>query len=468
MNLSPENINNFYQKHIKPIRDTWRGFLFFFFFFFLLSSYLLKNLGEINIFSSFLIFLLIFGGSILLSTIIWLCLRKKPEFKDEEIGILIGLTQLDRKVDKELIKLKNNLEIIITAEKLKTLIKVKFLPNRFTSEPLNKKEAHKLQDKTGAELIIWGNVDQGNINSEPHIIFSPISFSYKMPLPKKETGMLNENFTNLLKQKNWRIRERWNALDRKYIAKNIEEISLYIIGLILGFSLKDDKEKAIEILKKALAKFKNKQFQSRDDEIAIDNILVAADFNFRIQIAALELWPSNSFIKQHIKRAKRIIKEMKKIKELAPYSYVFETVVAFADNNFPRAKRKAQQAYSFSPNDPTTSFGMAFISYYEGNLQDGYKYLFQALQQKIDRIVGSQRLSIIRWYGEIIEKEPQKTYLNFPLGIINFDLIKEKIVAKECLKEFVQEYKNKKDNKIIRSMLYQAKKRLNKINRQGI
>jgi len=60
-----------------------------------------------------------------------------------------------------------------------------------------------------------------------------------------------------------------------------------------------------------------------------------------------------------------------------------------------------------------------------------------------------------------LNEDPTKIYLNFPLGIIYYDLIKDKILAVDYLQTFVDKYKKDK-RKIVIKMLYQAEKRLEK------
>lgn len=446
---------------VMPSLDRWLGFFVLFFssilLFLMIITKIVNPIFGLNLLltTNLRVQMIIWAWFFLASLAVWIFERRIIVFDKKEIGILIALTGIDPVTDTELLNLSKKLDANIIAEGFSGKVVIRHVPSRLI--PKKEKQAHSLRKNYDAKLIIWGNVDRGNINNEPHTIFIPIFFSYSMRLPFDKLKSLNKNITNLLGQHKWIISDRNNAIDRIYLAENIEGISLYIIGLTLFFAREWDY--AISLLSRILKKYKLKQNYSYDDKVAIANIKLVIFEVYKFKVKDLELWPGSEKLQESIKQANILSGEMEELGFKAQ-SLLTRAQVAFAEKDLPKAKNLCKEALQYAYDDPAPSFSLAFLSYYEGGLKDGFKYLDQA-QKKNAFKIGDQLVSIARWYIEALNEDPKKIYLNFPLGIIYYDLIKDKILAVDYLQTFVDKYKEDQ-SKIIRKMLYEAEKRLKK------
>jgi tetratricopeptide (TPR) repeat protein len=439
-----------------PYLDRWPGLFFLFFSSNFILWIFVNSIFGLNLLSIQLRDLIMVEvGIFLVILVIWFLKRRLLVFDKREIGILIALTGIDPVTDAELLNLSKKLDANIIAEGFSGKVVIRHVPSRLI--PKEEKEAHSLRKNYDAKLIIWGNVDRGNINNEPHTIFIPIFFSYSMRLPFDKLKSLNKNMTNLLGQHKWIISDRNNAIDRIYLAANIEGISLYIIGLTLFFAQKFDD--AISLLSRVLKKYESKQVLSYNDRIAITNIQLVIFEIYKSRAKDLKLWSGSKKLEENIKQANTLTEEMQGLGFNAS-SLITGAQAAFAKKDFPKAKMLCNEALKYDYDDPAPLFSLAFLSYYNEELEDGYKYLKQAKEKNAFKI-GDQLIIIARFYIEALNEDPTKIYLNFPLGIIYYDLIKDKILAVDCLQTFVDKYKEDK-RKIVIKMLYQAEKRLEK------
>ena len=177
-------------------------------------------------------------------------------------------------------------------------------------------------------MIIWGAVDKGSYNKSKKTLFTPISFSYQLRERKENVVPFGQNISAILSQKKWIIDENTELFDQQYITKNIEEISIYILGLIFFFRKEFDV--SIGFLKKVLANYKAKPLLSDDDKIAIANILYMIDAVYRQRINKLELWPTSQNKDAHKKIAVHLVYELNQlgfISELLSSQIEFQMVI---------------------------------------------------------------------------------------------------------------------------------------------
>lgn len=453
----PKDWVSFINEEILPYLEKWPGIFTLIIATNIADWWFSKYALEISLFHLPTESIIVFEVSIfILSLLVWIfVIRRLPKFSVDQIGILIALTGSDQATDEELIRLHRKIDTIIIQEGFKGKIIVKSVPIRLV--PKEEKKAHSLRDKCNARLIIWGNVDRGNINNQAHTIFVPIFFSYKVNLNQRDFAPLHRNISNILKQRKWLIADNNNAIDRTYLAENIEEISIYIIGLVLYFN--KDLDKAIDLLLRILKKYQSKQFQSEDDKIAMNNIRNLIENTYGSKIRSLELWPGSKKIEESIKLANSLTEEIKDF-GFNSFALLIEAQVAFAQRNLSVSRKICHECFKYYPKNPAPYFSLAFLAYYEKDLDDGFKYLFQALGNNVF-LIGDQFISLARWYIESLNEDPKKLYLNFPLGIMYNDLIKDKILAIEYLEKFVNNYKED-ESKIFKKMIYESKKRLKK------
>jgi tetratricopeptide (TPR) repeat protein len=460
MPADPTKWSDFYKNDLQEWMDRWPGFFILFFLAIIAVWAIFKFILDSSVWQQPLPSL--YSGLVVVfvcSLVIWLFLRRVPSFGKNEVGILVALSVVDEKLDEELLKLFGRIEAAIQAENLTTRVGVRLAPKRLA--PRKKEDAYALRDRCGANLIIWGNVDSGNIQSKKATVFLPINFSYILPLPPKDVIGIGQNIGALLQQKRWIITEHNNVLDRNYVAQNIEEMSFYIVGLGLYFFR--DFDKASEILAKVLMKYKTRPIQSQDNATAVANILWIIHAVFNGKVKQLELWPGSSRRDQDILLAEKIISEIENI-QMPEQALLVKAQVEFARGNLLGAKQLIADGIRVFPRDPAPRLNMAFMSYYEGDIVNGRKYIKEGLNANPLRI-GDQLVLIALWYEKSLEEDSTKTYLHYPLGLLYF-LQGNNSLARVCFEKVVQLYTGD-SSKIAQKMIYDAQKHIKKIDRTG-
>lgn len=456
--MKPKDWTEFYEDYIKDCIDRWPGLfilttllsiaIYFIYTYFLKIDLLKQPIINLQI---LLIIIIIF------SILLWLFIRRVPNFNKNEIGIIIALNILDKELDDELLKLHEKLESIIELEGLKTKIVIKFSPRRLT--PKTQEQAYALRKKCDANLIIWGLVEKGNHQSIKTTSFKPICFSYELKLPPQLAFNINQSINSLLKQRKWVITDNNSILDRDYLVQNIEEIALYIIGLNLYFS--EYLDRSIDILGRVLNKYKSRKFISDYDKIAISNILLIIHTFFKTKAKALELWPLSHTKEKSLILAEKIISGMQSFQ--MPGVLLLKAQVEFSRGNIINANMFIDKAIVEIPGDPSPFYSKAFLLYYEGNLKGGYQNIWRALNYGTLGI-GEDLVLLSIWYINSIEESPSKSYLNFPLGLI-YMAQTNYILAEKCFKEIVKSYNNDQ-SEIAKKMVYHSLKNIKKLNRR--
>jgi len=307
------------------------------------------------------------------------------------------------------------------------------------------------------ELIVWGDADYGNHKSEAHTFLKPIHFSYRVQLHPQEANILGNEIKKVLTNKKWSIRESDNLIEREYIANNLEEVALYIIGAVLYFSSRDDE--AIEFIQKVIDKYSYKQNASFDDKVAFFNIKILLLGIYRRKINELELWPNSRKRSEEIAKARVIITELDRNKFLQN-ARLLESAVDFAEGGN-RAKDLALEAYKINKNDSGPCFSLSFICFHDGNLVEGWKWLSLAISHKVTPHLRFGTLSMARWYEETLINRKEEYYLHFPLGVLYY-LMRNYDPAKESLTIFIDKYRNA-DLRIYRPLLYKSVTLIRKI-----
>jgi len=421
----------FWEKYIKP---QWlslhglfgtEGMVLILFFCYLKDS---------SLFILFILFISVF--------LTWLYQRRLPTFSPEiEAGILFAFPLESDFTKEQMKKLRRTINFSLNQKKLRPLIKIKDVPSNHL--PKNEEEAHKVRDKSRARLIIWGNIEEGYKSGEKSIRIIPIKFSYKINLSKDGTKMINENFSDLLRETKWDIRKNDDINDRTFLSESIQNISLYIIGLILNFSYKGSCRESINILKEVNIYYKKKKSLSKQEKEALSIIKSFILKNLLFIIKDKDFSPKDRYDGEKIKTGLQLIKEIREIDSNAPEAYALEAILKFiAERDWKAAlelvhKQDRQSSYQ----DASYSYNKSFLNFYGENFDDGFAHLQEAVKKERDV---DNPIAIIKFYEETLEQEPDKKQLHFPLGYLYLKDLGEKEAAQEELTKFVDMHRNDK------------------------
>jgi len=454
---------DFYYSEVQPIIHKKIGFVFIW----LLSEYIFyycsTNIFKISFEEVNLLYVLIivFTTFLLLLFYWFFSINKIQKFNSDEIGIIIAFTKLDKKTDEELNKIHERIKQLIDENNFKTKISIRIVPDWLT--PKNEYSAHKIRKKFRSKLIIWGNVDMGNISSDKCTVFVPIYFSYDICLPPDKAAIINSGFNSVLANRKWIISEKNNIFDREFLLSNLEEISLYFVGTVLLFSNMNDE--AFEILGLVLKKYSQKNPQSTDDAIAIRNLIIFLDRIFYDRIKIIDLYPNCRRKDENIKRSVSVINDFKDIIGFNLSVLLIESQVKFAEGNIPKAKSLLKDVYQKDLNNSAPCFSLAFLYFYEGDLNKGWHWLKLALSKRRTFRLGIDSVRIVRWYEESLREDSSKDFLNFPMAMIYYEIIGDYKSAEESFEITLKKYKNSSE-KIHQNIVWLSQKYLKKIKKR--
>lgn len=460
MVAKPEDIRGYtdlYRAEIEPSMDGVIGYCFILVSLFLIQWSLLNKIGQELFNSQFLLFGAVITN-ILSSILIWAKNRHVKKFMSDEVGILIAISKLDKDLNEEIDKLHKKLDSLIQRENLNLRTRIITLPERLI--PKNEQEAHKIREKKRAQLIIWGEAESGNQNQEKIVKFSNVSFSYRIALPFNRAQRVNRSVSRTISNRQWHILEKDNIIHREYLAKNIEEISLYILGVIFFFQKKD--RESFRLLKLLKEKYNLKTTKTTDDKYVEADIKAIGYDIFLNMGSVLEFWPNSKNIAKSKNITLEIIQYCKDF-GTEEFSLLSEAQMAFADKEISRAFSLVEKAAILFPNTPSPNLSLAFLHFYQGNLSKGWSCLKSGFSQ-LDRINtnrNSEAPNIARFYEETLREDPTKKYIYFPLGYIYLNCA-ELNIAEESFKNFIGNYADTNE-KTLKSMLFLSKKFLKKI-----
>lgn len=442
-----ESFLNFWEKYLRPIWLNMIGLLGTEVLLLIILVGIFKIQGDILFVPIILIFIL------------WLAQRKLPTFSPEiEIGILFAFPlELDF-TREQMKKLYRTVNFNLRQRKLDPLLSVKVVPPNHL--PHNQDEAHRIREKANARLIVWGNIEEGYHLGEKSIYIIPISFSYKIGLQKEKAEIVNRNFSAIVNEKEWKIQEKDDIKNRIFISKSIEDISLYIIGLVFHFA--KHFQESVNILKDLITEYQKRNNLSKNEREAILIMKIVMSKNFGSIVRKHDFSPKDKDDKKKIEKGRQLIKEIRELDPDMPGAYALEAILNFiTERNALVAlelvyKQEKQRLYK----DASVSYSKAFLNFYIGKLDYGWTHLQAATdpEREIDNPV-----NIIRFYEEILCQEPDKKQLHFPLGYLYLKDLKEQKLAKEEFLKFIEAYKDS-DDKTVKELLGSSKIFLDNIN----
>jgi tetratricopeptide (TPR) repeat protein len=280
-------------------------------------------------------------------------------------------------------------------------------------------------------------------------------------LPLDKAVVIKNSFDHVIANRKWIISENNNIFDREYVARNLEEVSLYMISAVLFFAQR--KDEALEIIKNVLDKYQVKTTLTYDDNIAIINIKILRFEIFRRENIKLKFGPlvKAGAKEKNIKIAEELITNEKNNGE-PELSLLLEAQVEFARRDIHKAILRAKEACVLSKDISPACFTLAFLYFYKEDLITGWHWLKKAVTKSPKYEMMVQMPGILGWYEDALIENNEKYCLHFPLGVIYYKYMKEFKNSKESLELFLEKYQDASDRDM-RPLIIEAEKILKKI-----
>lgn len=316
-----------------------------------------------------------------------------------------------------------------------------------------KAESFILQEKI--TLLIWGNIEAGNINGQEAAVFNPtFSYNYKLKSNNPEEysakkQLFSANIQQSINNRNWQIFQNQSLPQLKVVTANFVEVSLYIVArciITLGY-MKLANEYCLEIVESLKSKDKS-TYPDYDTfkKLVLDTHLQLCDF----------LMTFFSLEKIDLNEAEKYANEILKY-----YPNSFGALTHLARLSWLKgakddAKRFAHRAKEANPSSNINRFNEAFFALEE---EDFTKVL--NMYKKIKNI--PEEMGNILQVTTFLESEYDNTAnlsMLFASGYLNF-YYADKERGIELLNSFDNEVEKKGLNQKYKILLDSTKTTLN-------
>jgi len=117
-------------------------------------------------------------------------------------------------------------------------------------------------------------------------------------------------------------------------------------------------------------------------------------------------------------------------------------VCFFFEKNLPLALREVKKAKKILPRDGAVRYSEAFLYFYNCNFSKAEIAYKKALKTSTP---SPTILEVELFITDVLEQEPDKTYLHYPLGLINYRVKEDYTLAIEYFEKFVDSCKDDPD-----------------------
>ena len=358
---------------------------------------------------------------LLIFFLLWLIFRRRPSFKNKNIGILFAPYNADGGFSEDIIKVFNRVkEDLLSRTGTKNII-CKKLP--FNHIVRNNDDAKILLKRTKAFLIIHGRFDEGKIDGKKVKGFLNINF-----LVRGLAGLTDIDKAFIIgniKGRGFRFFDENSFKDENIVIENINDISLYLISI--AFILHKEPDKAIEIL----IGIKNKYVSSSNRNLQRFKRGVSTHLS---RCYELKLWKLEPAVMKKI-TSQDANKTVEKFKKLAVDAllvsndnisyHIRMAMYYFHYKEIKKAKDQLGKIKSTSSNDAINrkNISLAFLYMWDQNYENSLKF-YRRSKSWIKKMYSNNDSSsniddIIVFIQTVLNFNPDKFYLFFSLGFIN-------------------------------------------------
>lgn len=302
----------------------------------------------------------------------------------------------------------------------------------------DKVTAHKYREKNKVDLIIWGNAEYGNLNSQKVLRFD---LHHTMSITQSLSEKLNQflaDVTLILAKKDWTIREVNELEEFKVVSNNLFETILFIIGIYFY----DEKHfpNSIRIFESILPLVMEKENKKEH----IEHHLQAG----RIRSLLVEQYFLYAQLLHDDGKIKESLVLFKKIPEHVPNPiplFIMLARVSYLNGDAQSANDFTEKIRKMNRRHPAVCVNYAFFGIKQKNY-DRVKFWYDEFIKQRD-IIDIDLMSVITFLDEEFSQNPTELAFLYALGIVNgyIDMVKRK----KDLQRFIRLTKNRPEYLIL-------------------
>ena len=329
---------------------------------------------------------------------------------------------------------------LITSTGHGTLFQFIELPESVTRRILSADEATAFARKCRLHFLLYGRARKRDLPDGPAHVLDLRGLVRHAPIKHQWSQQLGSEFAAVLPNR-LLVAAEGDVLRFQFAAKHIDAVSLYVIGTAAALS--NDLQLAEQLLVDAESRLRNGGTKAYD--------VLRSRLRDLVRRRLSEVYKEGLArqIRRHtqtrdvaaIQEAEAIIANLR---QYAQDGYDVHMVAAMAAFTLHRDMETARSEIRACCNSPDAAwrYSEAFLHAYEGDLQRAYVSYRGAFESPLaDPTVPTQCEEFIQG---IIEEEPDRPWLYYCLGLINYRVKGDTIAALKDLRRFVDEVDTKR------------------------
>jgi hypothetical protein len=364
----------------------------------------------------------------------WAWWREPKRFTSDEIGILfapyVGV-DCEQTVRETLVEFRRDLDRRGFTQVLTSEIGPGVVTLR------NAQDAHQLLVSTGARLVIYGSVEQGQQNNRRRLGFTRISFSFRhTPLDPQQYRAVAQDSAPWLIGRQFSYFADNSFVEKQILVRNVSEVARYFVALALAISGRlDDALPILRDLRTDIAPNRPGGDELRSTvKKLLEMTLVAkhVDVYHRQVVEAITTEEADEAIGE----CEKLVREAQRLSPQPDLYGLNLAIFAFHKGDTKAAMKLAKQARRAArPRDPAPVLSIAFLALWDGHFTEALKRY--QLSVRCDDWDAQNLLGVVRFMATVFEHHPQKVQVKFAQGFVLDNLVEDHEAARSDYETFL-------------------------------
>jgi tetratricopeptide (TPR) repeat protein len=299
-------------------------------------------------------------------------------------------------------------------------------------------EAEEYSKKKDINLLVWGHMKKGQVDAQ-EVAEARLKFTYTYPTFSKKSldELLKKDVKLAVVNRNWRIAIRNSIVDIDAVARNMMEISLFIIGLCL--LLGRDIKRCLNVFEKLRGSLapnvgtndrRRAAFLQRFEQIHIQ----------ALDVLAIYLYQGN-----RMRELRICLERMIDINNAIPSAHINLAKLRYLEGDMDSARYHTNQADRLQANNPLCVINRAFFAVLEHKFEKAGK-LYAGLTKNKDWSLACNTLEVSLFLEDEWNKHSDNIGLLFGAGFMNYHFV-DKRRGKRQLKNFLKLVNRQEDKR---------------------
>lgn len=355
-----------------------------------------------------------------------------PTNKKNKVGILIAIhTENERdeiQIKNDFIKDTKNL---ISSRSLDSIFNTIVLNNYKSERVQTSQQAIQISDKTKSHFIIWGIFKKRQHRGHSTCVFNLQALVRHAPIKDLATRTKFAREFNEIFPRQIRFPDKEELLGFELTTSIIHEASVYLIGIATLISR--DPLLSLELHSYLYERIKKETLIEKISQLKIikqrlPKLLAQEHLHLAEYYYTSRQNKDMNKVKEHSQAALKYNRE-------AYNGHLFLAIYYFFQKKPRLASEEVKKAKRIAPRNGAVRYSEAFLYFYSRNFRKADIAYRKALRTSTP---SQTLLQVESFITDVLEQEPDKTYLHYPLGLINYRVKDDYVLAAESFQKFVE------------------------------